>query len=105
MTDHMQTGPFRNPEDGILLSREELSNANHETQIKVMRHWFFCRYEHPSNSTPHSTQEGGFHYIHGGPYDAQEELDEAFAECVPDAVITQLVDELEDQSGEWAPKQ
>jgi len=41
--------------------------------------WFLAHYEHPANSCPHDSREGGFQYIYGGPYDATEEITSNYA--------------------------
>ena len=51
-----------------------------------------------------SREEGGYIYIWGGPYDAEEELGDEFADIVPEHVIGELVTELESESTEWAGK-
>jgi hypothetical protein len=54
--------------------------------------------------TPYNGQEGGFQYIHGGPYDARDELETEFADIVSQAVIDQAVEEVESEGiYEWAP--
>jgi uncharacterized protein YutE (UPF0331/DUF86 family) len=79
-----------------------LRKADSETQEEVMKAWFFEHFENPVENTPYMSSEGGYQYIHGGPYDAQEQLQEEFAGIVPDEVIEELSRELDDISTEWA---
>ena len=74
-----------------------------EAQIETMRQWFFELYEDPAQETPYSGSDGGYFYIHGGPYDAEEELREEFEEIVGEEPIMALVNELADLGHEWAP--
>lgn len=89
--------------DGERLTEQELSASGRETQKEVMRQWFFSNYEDPAERTPYESAEGGYQWIWGGPYDAQEELEQAFTEIVPTDLIEELANELNRQSPEWAP--
>jgi hypothetical protein len=89
--------------DGDLISGESLKRADEDVQIDVMRIWFFQNFEDPANSTPYDGREGGFQFIWGGPYEADNELQSEFAHILPYEVIEKLVDELNSISTEWAP--
>jgi HEPN superfamily RiboL-PSP-like protein len=90
--------------DDTTISEAELKAADRETQIDAMRNWFYQNFEDPVNETPFDSGEGGYQYIHGGPYDAQEELTSQFEDSVPPDVIEELTEELENQCSEWAPR-
>ena len=47
-------------------------------------------------------REGGYIYVQGGPYDAEEELPEEFEEIVGEEPIMSLVKELSGLANEWA---
>ncbi|MEZ5654278.1 MAG: hypothetical protein R3E04_00080 [Sphingobium sp.] len=65
--------------------------------------WFFSNFEDPVHETPYNSREGGYLYIWGGPYDATDELYQAFPEA-SDTEIEQVVAEIEsDGIGDWAP--
>lgn len=83
------------------ISAQELSEADRETQIDVMRDWFHSKYEDPAHNTPF---EGEYTYIWGGPYDAQEELTAEFEDVVPQDVIDGLAEELSRESVVWSGK-
>jgi len=89
--------------DATPMSVPELREADHEIQMEAMRRWFLNHYEDPAESTPYISSEGGYQYIHGGPYDAQQVLQEEFEGVVPDEVIEELADELNGLAADWAP--
>lgn len=82
-----------------LKSLQYNSKAN---QLEVMRNWFYQNYEDPVNACPYESREGGYAYIYGGPYDADEELQGKFGGFVKDDYITALVDELQEECYEWS---
>jgi hypothetical protein len=88
--------------DGTFVSELDLKDADEETQLDAMRSWFYSHFQHPAEETPYNSQEGGYQYIHGGPYDASEEIDSRFEGVVPDEVREKLADELDGESSEWA---
>lgn len=54
--------------------------------------------------TPYNGREGGYLFIHGGPYDPSEELQQRFSGVVPDVFIDGVVQELYEEVGDmWAP--
>lgn len=91
-------GPF-DPNNQWLL------NADIDDQRIAVREWFLARYCDPSHETPYNGREGGYLFIHGGPYDPAEELPERFSGLVDDALIDELIDELHGEGGgnAWAP--
>lgn len=38
--------------------------------VAQMVSWFQERYKDPANGVPFNSAEGGYQYVHGGPYDA-----------------------------------
>src|SRR5437879_3588111 len=89
------------PDGSGFLTSSELRRADRDTQLDVMRHWFYANYEDPVENTPYESAEGGYIYIWGGPYDPQEELDSEFGGHISDKVIAELADELRNISWEW----
>lgn len=84
---------------------EDLQSLEPDLQKEVMKAWFFRNFEDPAESTPHNSAEGGYQYIWGGPYDADEELRSEFEPLgVSDEVIDAVVEEVtEDGLFNWAP--
>ena len=79
-----------------------LATADKELQVDAMREWFLSRYCDPAMETPYS--EGEYIYIHGGPYDADDQLSNRFGGVFDDDVIQQAVDEVQsDGIYDWAP--
>ncbi|MBE2206591.1 MAG: hypothetical protein IAE84_03345 [Saprospiraceae bacterium] len=95
---------YLSPEYDYSFSKEEIRDADKETQKSIMKTWFLWHYENPSENTPHVSSEGGFLYFCGGPYDATEELMSEFEESVSEEVIQELINELEEEAYEWAGK-
>ena len=75
-----------------LKSLQYNSKAN---QLEVMRNWFYEHYEDLVNAYPYNSPEGGYAYIYGGPYDADEEHQANFGGFVKDDYIKDLVGELQ----------
>lgn len=90
-------------DSGCFISPDDLSNEDRETQLDIMRTWFFENFEDPAERTPYESREGGYIWIWGGPYDAQEELGDEFGGVVPNDVIEELSSELNAICCEWAP--
>jgi len=88
------------------VENDRLRVADEDDQVATMAEWFDSRFWDPAHETPYITAEGGYIWVHGGPYDASEQLHDRFAGVVPDDVIERAV-ELVEQTGiyEWAPTQ
>jgi hypothetical protein len=86
------------PDDDWLLTAEVA------LQQEAMQRWFETRYWDPANDTPYNSEEGGYLFIHGGPYAAEDELYGRFGDLLSDEVIRAVVDDIEsDGIEEWAP--
>lgn len=78
--------------------------AEPEFRQEAMRSWFLTRFWDPANDTPYMTSEGGFLYIHGGPYDAEEQPYNRFGGLCSEEEIGAVRDDVEsDGILEWAP--
>lgn len=74
-------------------------------RIEAMVEWFERNFEDPAEETPHDSAEGGYIYIWGGPYDANEELQDAF-NGVEYEEVEAAVARIDERSGgiiDWAP--
>lgn len=83
---------------------EWLKAADRRLQHEAMRLWFTTRYCDPSHNTPYNGEEGGYLYIHGGPYTAEDALYGRFSKVVddPDKYIRRVIDDVEqDGIDEW----
>lgn len=83
---------------------EWLTTATPEKQREALKAWFLARYCDPAEETPYISAEGGYIYIHGGPYEPQQELSDRFDGLVSDDVIEDVVSEFHSNvGGDWAP--
>lgn len=90
------------PEHSV--TRTELKRLGRRKQIDYLVHWFLGMFEDPANETPYESREGGYQYVWGGPYEAQDELYREFGELVSEDVIDSAVSEVErDGTMYWAP--
>jgi len=81
-----------------------LKKAKPDLRHEAMRQWFVSRYWDPANETPYNSEEGGYLYIHGGPYDATGEIGSRFGDMFPEDVVKAVVDDVESEGIlEWAP--
>ena len=94
---------YLHPDTLSEVSADELARLDHDAQFDVMRHWFFQNFEDPAESTPYESREGGYIWIWGGPYEAEEELQDEFGDIVGEEVINRLIKELERWGFDWAP--
>jgi hypothetical protein len=92
---------YETPE-GTHITASELSALPREAQLEVMRHWFNANYEDPAENCPYFSAEGGYQYIYGGPFDAEEELQNYFGGVVEDEVIAELAQKLSRNTPDWS---
>ncbi|GHV03636.1 hypothetical protein AGMMS50229_03260 [Campylobacterota bacterium] len=82
---------------------EGIVSKDRESQLEMMRNWFFEHFEDPANSMPYESKEGGYIWICGaGPHDAYSELYDQFSDTVSHDIIDELANELGWM--EWASK-
>ena len=80
----------------------DLAGLNHEEAVEVIKEWFLSNFDDPAQSTPRN--DGEFLFIAGGPYDACEEISDAFSGNVPEEIIEAAIRAVEDEGiDEWAP--
>jgi hypothetical protein len=86
------------------LTRTAFRRLPKAKKIEKMVEWFYQNFEDPVNRTPYESAEGGYQYIWGGPYDANDEIGSKFGGLVPDEWIEQAVNEVQkDGIYDWAP--
>lgn len=82
-----------------------LKHASREDQVIAVREWFTDRFCNPVDELPYNSKEGGYLYIHGGPYSPQDEIPHRFENIVPNDVLEEVITELEFEVGsEWSPR-
>lgn len=83
---------------------EEFRALPQDQQIELMVEWFGERYEDPAQRMPYNSREGGYLWIYGGPYDADEEIQSEFSDVAEFDVMQRAVEEItSDGLYEWAP--
>lgn len=60
--------------------------------------WFFENYEDPANGVPRD--DGEYFYVLGGPYDAQEEIEDHYGN-IPDKILEDALGVIHRQGFEW----
>lgn len=102
--DDLPVGAFKHIEPPVDFHDSWLRNANKSQQLAAMRIWFRSRFCDPADETPYNSHEGGYLFIHGGPFDPSDELPARFSGIVNDDLVQRVVDEMVDEVGdEWAP--
>jgi hypothetical protein len=94
---------FSGDDSEIGVTPSQLKRLGKAKQLEYLIHWFGRMFEDPANETPHNSEEGGYQYIWGGPYDARDELDSEFGHLVSEEIIEQAVSQVEEHAVEWAP--
>jgi hypothetical protein len=86
------------------VTKSQLSRLGRAKQTGYLVHWFRDQYEDPANETPYESREGGYIYIHGGPYNAEEEIRDEFEGIVSEEALKAAIDEVQsDGIFDWAP--
>lgn len=86
------------------LTDAEISGLSIPEQVSYLVWWFGQYYWDPAHETPYNGREGGYLYVFGGPYNANDELRQEFEGVVAEKAIEQAVDEIEqDGTFDWAP--
>lgn len=86
-----------------VINREWLKNASPEDQLTAICQWFVARYIDPENVLPYDSEEKGYIWIDGGPYDAGAAIKDNFTGQVPDAVLEQAISIINDTGiSDWS---
>ena len=78
----------------------DICGLDDDAAAEAMIAWFRENFEDPAESTPY---DGGYVYIWGGPYEARDELEDAFGKIASERALEIAVDEVEGDGWEWAP--
>ncbi|MPR61238.1 hypothetical protein D7027_05310 [Ochrobactrum intermedium] len=90
--------------DGVNLTPDEFRELSREQKLEAMITWFYSNYEDPVHRTSYNGREGGYLWNHGGPYDADSELQGEFSDIADLDLIQDAVEEVtSDGIFEWAP--
>lgn len=90
--------------DGVNFTPDEFRELSREQKLEAMIAWFYSNYEDPVHRTSYNGREGGFLWNHGGPYDADSELQGEFSDIADLDLIQEAVEEVtSDGTYEWAP--
>jgi hypothetical protein len=74
-----------------------------DNRVEAMMGWFLENFEDPAHSLPYESREGGYQWIWGGPYDAEEELQQAFDDYATPEEIKEAVERIQsDGTYEWS---
>jgi len=90
--------------DGVNFTPDEFRELSREQKLEAMITWFYSNYEDPVHRTSYNGREGGFLWNHGGPYDADSELQDEFSDLADLDLIQEAVEEVTSTGTyEWAP--
>ena len=83
---------------------EQAASLSESTLVRLVVKWFKHFYEDPANQTPYVSKEGGYIFIYGGPYEADDQIQAYFGDILPDDVVIAAVEEIQaDGTFIWAP--
>ncbi|WP_457894597.1 hypothetical protein [Stenotrophomonas hibiscicola] len=80
---------------------ERAAPADQQTAVAA---WWYSRYCDPAYETPYDGREGGYFFVHGGPFDPSDILWDKFGGVAADKVIEAVIGQLHTEVGDaWAP--
>jgi len=83
-----------------------LERASPKDQVAAIAGWFLARFCDPAEETPYMSSEGGYIWVHGGPYDATEQIEGRFDGIASEEAIQAAIEYVErDGIYDWAPTQ
>jgi hypothetical protein len=89
---------FPDDDTDVEPKEHDLEGLDPEVQKERMKEWFFAHYTNPLDNSPYND---GYVFIWGGPYDARRILNQEYEGTVPDEVIEELADELDEITVDW----
>jgi hypothetical protein len=82
----------------MTLSPQQQMQAHQDVCKKMayafLEAWFLRRYADPLESCPYESREGGYQWIWGGPYDAEEELCASWCGAFTEEFLAQVAEDL-----------
>lgn len=86
-------------------SAEEFRALTRGEQIEAMVEWFHSHFEDPAVRLPYESREGGYQWIYGGPYSADDQIQNEFSEVADFETMQAAVDQVTgDGLFDWAPR-
>ncbi len=79
-----------------------LDDLDGEARVEAMVNWFYENFEDPVHETSYNGREGGYLYLHGGPYEAADYIPDAFPDATEEE-HTEAIDQIEADGPEFAP--
>lgn len=93
-----------NDEHSCAVNEAWLKKASPNEQVAALVQWFGARFCDPAEEAPYTSSEGGYLWIHGGPYEAGDQIGAQFHGLVDETVIERAVEVVEgDGVYQWAP--
>lgn len=93
---------FFSDDDRIGVTPSQLKRVGRARQLGYIKFWFNTYFEDPVQETP--WVEGEYVYLWGGPYDADEVIQDKFGDLVSYERMREAIDEIEsDGTTDWAP--
>ncbi|HEX8583124.1 MAG TPA: hypothetical protein VF680_01780 [Allosphingosinicella sp.] len=80
-----------------------LEGVERSVRVEAIKEWFYENFEDPVHAMPYNGREGGYLYIHGGPFEAADQIWGAFAGAAEDDEIEEAIDDIDAEGSEWAP--
>jgi len=90
------------PDLDPLTPAPSLDGLEGEARIQAMVDWFFENFEDPAEETPYNGREGGYLYIHGGPFEAQDYIPDAFPNATEEEQV-EAIDRINADGPDFAP--
>jgi hypothetical protein len=95
---------YSDDSDDFGVTPSQLKRLGKARKREYMLHWFHRNFEDPARETPWNSKEGGYLYIWGGPYAADEVLHEEFGTLVTEKLIEDVAEEVQSEGiYDWAP--
>jgi hypothetical protein len=89
--------------DPLSAPPEDFNGLSVEDAAELIKDWFLANFEDPAQETPYDGREGGYLYIHGGPYEADDVISNVFADVASEEIIKAAIEAVEIEGFEWAP--
>ncbi|WP_141245358.1 hypothetical protein [Mesorhizobium sp. WSM4313] len=90
--------------DGFEYSPSAFRKLSRSRKKELMVQWFHEHFEDPAVRLPYESAEGGYQWIWGGPYSADDEIQSEFSDVASFELMQEAVDEVQsDGLFDWAP--